>query len=167
MRPNLSYLGLSGDMLEQIELPKEMRRNSIRHLDVSPDGLVAIGMQWQRDLATAPALVALHRRGREVHLLQAPQNVHQRAKGYIGSIAVSRAGRQVAVTCPRGGCVQVFDTQSGAMTASYDTEDASGIVGLKAGFMVTSGLGQVRMVGKRDALMVDHPLEWDNHLVRI
>lgn len=167
MRPNLSYLGLTGELLDQIELPKEMRRNSIRHLDVSADGQVAMGMQWQRGQASAPALVAVHRRGDQVTFLHAPLNVHRLAQGYIASIALSEAGHEVAVTCPRGGGVQVFDTRTEKLKDTHDITDASGIVGLAAGFVVTSGLGQVRVIGGADPQVTKHPLEWDNHLVRI
>lgn len=166
MRPNLSYLSRSGEMLEQVELPAEMRRNSIRHLDVSPDGQVAIGMQWQGDRASALALVGLHRRGGPVQLVQAPLDVHRRARGYVGSIAFSGTGGLVAVTCPRGGIVQVFDAVSGGFLVSHEIADVSGISGVAAGFFVSSGLGVLRAIGG-DLVGVEHSLEWDNHLVRV
>lgn len=167
MRPNLSYLDLSGQVLEQVELPEDLQRNSIRHLDVSPDGQVAFGMQWQRDRTSFPALVGLHRRGEEVQLIQAPLNVHRLAHGYIGSIAFSGSGAQVAVTCPRGGCVQVFEAQSGAFHGSIEAQDASGVAGFGDGFVVSSGTGQIRAIGVGDTVLAEHPLAWDNHLVRI
>lgn len=167
MRPNLSYLALSGKLLEQVKLPDNLQRNSIRHLDVTQDGQVAIGLQWQRDRASSPALVGLHRRGGDLLLLQAPLNVHRQANGYVGSIAFSGTGEKVAVTCPRGGIVQVFDTGTGDFVERYDIPDASGISGFGSGFVVSSGLGQVRRIGSDDHASVTHPIEWDNHLVRV
>lgn len=167
MRPNLSYLALSGDISEQVELPDDLWRNSIRHLDVAQDGQVTIGMQWQRDRMSSPALVGLHRRGAKVQLMQAPLNVHRQANGYVGSIAFSGTGERVAVTCPRGGIVQVFEAGSGDFLESHDIADASGISGFGDGFVVSSGLGQVRRVGTDDQASITHSLEWDNHLVRI
>tara|TARA_R110002110_G_scaffold21148_1_gene84262 strand:- start:173 stop:877 length:705 start_codon:yes stop_codon:yes gene_type:complete len=45
MRPNLTYLSLSGSIREQVELEAELRRNSIRHLAVRQDGLIGFAMQ--------------------------------------------------------------------------------------------------------------------------
>lgn len=167
MRPNLSYLGFSGTLLDQMELPADLFSNSIRHLDVSLDGQVAIGMQWQRDRSSSPALVGLHRAGDTMALMQAPLNVHRDALGYVGSIAFSGNNAQLAVTCPRGGCVQVFDAVTCKFVNSHKAPDASGITGFGDGFVVSSGTGQLRTIGIDRTMSVNHPLEWDNHLVRI
>ncbi|MFT4961630.1 MAG: hypothetical protein ACI92Z_002722 [Paracoccaceae bacterium] len=167
MRPNLSYLDLSGTLLEQVELSEDLHSNSIRHLDVLPGGLVAFGMQWQRDRASSPALVGLHRRGEAVQLMRAPLNVHREAFGYVGSIAFSGNGTMMAVTCPRGGNVQMFDVGTCEFTDSDKTKDASGITGFGDGFVVSSGTGQLCAIGEGAAMSVAHSLEWDNHLVRI
>ncbi|MBV1895949.1 MAG: DUF1513 domain-containing protein [Rhodobacteraceae bacterium] len=167
MRPNLSYLDFSGTLLDQVELPADLRSNSIRHLDVSQDGQVAMGMQWQRDRSSSPALVGVHRRGGKVNLMQAPLNVHRNALGYVGSIAFSGNNAELAVTCPRGGCVQVFDAVTCKFVSSHEASDASGITGFGEGFVISSGIGRIRTIGKSRAISVHHSLEWDNHLVRI
>lgn len=167
MRPNLSYLGFSGNLLDQLELSDDLHSNSIRHLDVSQDGRVAVGMQWQRDRASSPALVGLHYLGHPVSLMKAPLNVHRQAFGYVGSIAFSGDGKQLAVTCPRGGCVQVFDAVTCEYVDHHKTPDASGITGSGDGFVVSSGTGQIHSIGDGPTISIKHPLEWDNHLVRI
>ncbi|MBL4769258.1 MAG: DUF1513 domain-containing protein [Rhodobacteraceae bacterium] len=167
MRPNLSYLDLSGTVLEQVELADDLRGNSIRHLDVLPNGQVAFGMQWQRDRTSSPELIGLHRRGGEVQLMKAPLNVHREAFGYVGSIAFSGDGVLIAMTSPRGGCVQVFDVRTREFTDSYTESDVSGIVGFGGGFVMTTGTGHFCTIGTGDMLSIDHRLEWDNHLVRI
>jgi uncharacterized protein len=167
MRPNLSYLNLSGNVLEQAELSDDLQGNSIRHLDVLQDGQVTIGMQWQRDRTSFPALIGLHTRGEEINLIQAPLNVHREALGYIGSIAFSGNGAQLAVTCPRGGCVQVFDVKTCKFDSDHKIPDASGIAGFGNGFIVSSGTGILRSFGEGNMMPIKHPLEWDNHLVRI
>ncbi len=167
MHPNLSYLDFSGTLLDQVDLPDDLRSNSIRHLDVSHDGQVAIGMQWQRDRSSSPALVGLHNRGDAVDLMKAPLNLHRQAFGYVGSIAFSGNGKQLAVTCPRGGCVQVFDAVTCEFVGGHGSPDASGITGFGDGFIVSSGTGILRTIGEGDTMSVNHPLEWDNHLVRL
>lgn len=54
MRPNLSYLGFDGALLDQVELDQELWPNSIRHLAVRPDGLVGFAMQWEGGQAPHP-----------------------------------------------------------------------------------------------------------------
>lgn len=46
MQPNLTYVDGSGSIIEQVELERQYWKNSIRHLAVGPDGLVAAAMQW-------------------------------------------------------------------------------------------------------------------------
>ena len=45
MRPNLAYLTEEGELTETVELEPDLHRNSIRHLAVRDDGLVAFAMQ--------------------------------------------------------------------------------------------------------------------------
>lgn len=159
MRPNLSYIA-DRKVIETQELPEEMHLNSIRHLAVGHDGLVAFGMQWQ-GAGDAPALVGLHRRGQHLRLLQGTQDMH----GYIGSIALSRKGDKIAVTSPRAGCVQVFDTVSETEMATSVLADVCGVAPRDTGFVVTCGTGKI--VDLTDSKDRRHPLMWDNHLIKL
>ena len=87
MRPNLSYLSASGAVLEAVELP-EIWQNSIRHLALGADGLVAFAMQWQGDLSEPVPLLGLHRRGAAPRLCAAPDTEAGAMRGYAGSIAL-------------------------------------------------------------------------------
>lgn len=60
MRPNLSYIR-DRRVIEQTEMPSALRKNSIRHLSVRQDGLVAFAMQWQGDERDGVPLAGLHR----------------------------------------------------------------------------------------------------------
>ena len=60
-------------MVDVAELPASLHKNSIRHLAVSSVGHVAFGMQWQGDIP-APALVGVHKRGVDIHLMRAGPN---------------------------------------------------------------------------------------------
>ena len=159
MRPNLTYIN-DRRILEQIELSHDMHRNSIRHLAVGSDGRVAFGMQWQGD-GEAPALVGLHQQGETPLLLDGAEDMH----GYIGSIALSDDGSEIAVTSPRAGLVQVFDAATASYTRSIALTDVCGVAAAPEDFIVTSGTGIVQRLSGR--LNPEKPLMWDNHLVRL
>ncbi|MDD8023132.1 MAG: DUF1513 domain-containing protein [Paracoccaceae bacterium] len=167
MRPNLSYLSADGAVLEQVELP-EMWQNSIRHLALGRDGLVAFAMQWQGDLAEPVPLLGLHRRGAAVVLAE-PKDAEMFAmQGYAGSIAFSSDGAEVAITSPKGGRVQAFSAE-GAPLWSVARADVCGLGPCAAGgFVATDGQGAVARVdaGRFDPLS-NADLSWDNHLVAL
>ncbi|SMX30882.1 DUF1513 domain-containing protein [Octadecabacter ascidiaceicola] len=161
MRPNLSYIDIDGQLIDHVE-PDELLA-SIRHLTVRPDGLVGVGMQWQGELADAPSLTATHIRG------QVLREIGRGAElaGYVGSIAFSGDGSQLAVTSPRAGVAQVFDSQTGSKIEQIRKEDVCGVAALNSGMLLTSGLGDVFDIGQTAQRIAAHDLSWDNHLVQV
>jgi len=117
-------------------------------------------MQWQGD-GDAPALVGLHQQGETPLLLDGAEDMH----GYIGSIALSDDGSEIAVTSPRAGLVQVFDAATASYTRSIALTDVCGVAAAPGDFIVTSGTGIVQRLSGR--LNPEKPLMWDNHLVRL
>lgn len=168
MRPNLSYADLGGTLLETVELGAEFRKNSIRHLAVARDGTVGFAMQWQGDLGARPPLLGLSQRGARPDLLCAPDDQADQMAGYAGSIAISGGADLVAITSPRGGACQVFDRGSRALADEVRLDDVCGVAPAHQGFRLTNGLGQIWDLPHQGAtLQARHPLQWDNHLVRI
>ena len=166
MQPRLSYLSLSGDLSEQVELRPSLHKNSIRHLSVSDDGLVAFAMQWQGSKVLEPPLVGLHRRGAAVKLIQARPRDHRALRGYVGSIALSADAREVAVTSPKGGVVQVFQVRSPSQYSVVPLQDVCGISAGWAGFNVTSGAGSWGTISNGQiSNRQNKMLNWDNHLI--
>ncbi|MEA5162985.1 DUF1513 domain-containing protein [Cereibacter johrii] len=165
MRPNLSYLSPDGAILEQAELPEELRQNSIRHLALAEDGTVAFAMQWEGDPAEPVPLLGLHRRGEALRLCPPREEDLFAMRGYAGSIA--RSEGMIALTSPRGGVVQLH-AEDGAPLATLARPDACGVAPLPGGFLVTDGGGAITRLTPEGF----RPLErtaaaWDNHLVRI
>ncbi|WP_224825091.1 DUF1513 domain-containing protein [Cognatishimia sp. MH4019] len=163
MRPNLSYID-QGEVSEQIELTADLHKNSIRHLAVSASGEVAFAMQRQGDITDLP-LLALHKRGTAPRLAQATSTDWRAMRGYIGSVAFSTSGLQLAVTSPRGGRVQLFDTQTATLQDQVQMADVCGVATTRDGLVVTSGTGAIRFLSGRTTPVPG--LRWDNHLVAI
>lgn len=168
MRPNLAYLSQTGAVRETVELSPDWHRDSIRHLALAADGTVAFGMQWQGDAGIAAPLVGLHRRGGAPRLMAIPDDVLRVLRGYVGSIAFDPAGKQVAITAPRGNRVVLFDARTSLMTAAYPSTDVGGISALAGTFVATGGTGAVQRLTKgRLAELAGYGWNWDNHLVGI
>ena len=166
MRPNLSYLS-GGKVVDRMDLPDEMHKNSIRHLAVTADGRVAFGMQWQGG-GTAPSLVGLHALGAGPVFMACNREDLRDMQGYVGSIAASRDGARIVVTSPRGGKVQVFDGISGRLIASRAITDVCGVATGAGGHVLTSGTGEIAVLRQdRVVKRVTTELRWDNHLIPI
>lgn len=168
MRPNLTYCDLSGSILEQVELPRVLHKNSIRHLALRADGLVAFAMQWQGDTADHPPLVGLHQRGQSLRLLSAPAADQAALQGYAGSIAFSPDGATVAITSPRGSTLHSFDVATGEFTGAHALEDVCGLGASAASLIFTTGTGQVgRLTDTGTRQITQTGFQWDNHLVPV
>lgn len=167
MQPNLSYVTLSGEVLDQVQLPADLRQNSIRHLALAPDGQVAFAMQWEGEPSAAAPLLGLHRRGAAPVLAAADLAEQLAMQGYAGSIAFAADGSTVGITSPRGGRLHLFD-RDGGFTAAFRRADICGLAAGPAGFVATDGLGGV-LQGTAAALAPLRTAEraWDNHLVAI
>jgi hypothetical protein len=161
MRPNLTYLDVDGNILDHIE--PDHHQASIRHLSVRADGLVGLAMQWQGDSATAPALAATHRRGERLRYIGDGAEL----SGYVGSIAFSADGTQLAITSPRAGEAQVFDITTCVVVRRLHKSDICGVAASRTMMMLTDGRGRVFDLAKIEPRIAMHELMWDNHLVEI
>ncbi|AGI69835.1 DUF1513-family protein [Octadecabacter antarcticus 307] len=161
MRPNLTYLDIDGQVLDQLE-PSHYHA-SIRHLSVRTDGLVGIAMQWQGEVAEAPALAATHLRGEDMRAMGDGSGLN----GYVGSIAFSGEGSQLAITSPRAGVAQVFDITTGSVAQLVHEVDICGVAAWRSEMIFTSGQGAIFDLANSGPPNAMHDLTWDNHLVKI
>ncbi|MEO1494978.1 MAG: DUF1513 domain-containing protein [Pseudomonadota bacterium] len=165
MQPNLTYVTTAGELLEQVTLSPAMRLNSIRHLAVRSDALVAFGCQWQGDLRAAPSLLGTHRLGGGVRFAEHPAEDHARLEGYVGSVAFSGDGSTLCISAPRGDAAQLFDVSSMSFVAKITSQDICGIAQGPTDFVATTGFGYAGDLHKLDAFEPQN-LAWDNHLVK-
>jgi hypothetical protein len=165
MLPSLAYLAADGAGYDIVGLDPDLHQNSIRHLALSPDGLVAFAMQWEGDAALAPPLVGLHRRGEGVQLVAAPLAEHLRMHNYAGSVALSGDGTRLAITSPKGGVAQVFDIAGGHI-ATHARAETCGVAPLGTGLVTTDGTGGIFALTDAGLQpLVRANRAWDNHVV--
>ncbi|MES0863109.1 DUF1513 domain-containing protein [Ruegeria sp. SCPT10] len=168
MRPNLSYVSLKGGLLEQMELPSALHKNSIRHLAVRGDGLVGFAMQWQGNQTEHPPLLGLHRMGRDPVLLSAPAANQRHLQGYAGSVAFSTDGATIAITCPRGNALHRFDVQSANFEDAFALQDVCGLGAGPDGLIFTTGTGLFGALSQAEPkVLTRSDCQWDNHLIPI
>lgn len=167
MRPNLTCLSLSGELLDQVELPAWLWKNSIRHLAVRPDGLVGFAMQWEGDPAEMPPLLGMYRPGSAPRLLEAPLAEALAMQGYAGSVAFSGDGRELAISSPKGGRVHRFSNEGDFLGAVRRT-DVCGLAPREDGFLASDGLGGLIAIARgRPERLARQNCAWDNHVVAV
>lgn len=176
MRPNLAYLDLaSGEVLDRVEPTAEMRLNSLRHLAVREDGLVAIAAQWQGDVFDAPPLVATHRFGESrLQFRSADPEELVKLQGYGGSVSFSGDGEAIALTSPRGGRLQIYSASGDAPPIGVSIENVCGVAPAGQGFLASDGGGRLSWITVDPRQSVTPPPRtgpdgflFDNHLIQV
>ena len=173
MQPSLAYIDVrTGEIIEQHVLDASLHQLSIRHLAVASGDVVTFGCQNEGE--GAPALVGWHKRGAAPALFEAPDETYGAMKNYIGSVSADRSGSIVSATSPRGGRALFFDVAARKFLGEAILSDVCGVAPnhLGAGFLLTSGLGDVTL---RDPLVpaaapASHRFDgiaFDNHAVTL
>jgi hypothetical protein len=166
MQPNLSYVGLNGEIVEQTEPAAALHKTSLRHLAVNHDGRVAVGGQWQGGTAKVP-LIYTHKRGEALRPIQNATEATAGMQGYVGSIAFGQNGATIVATSPRGNQALVHELTTGA-SRTIALADVCGVAQSKGGIGLTTGEG--RFFAGPSAAPEEKSkgdLRWDNHLIAI
>lgn len=172
MLPSLAYIDRrSGQLLEQQFPPPEFHQAGIRHMDINADGVVALGMQFEGEPFLAVPLVATHRRGESLRLLDAPPELQPQMKQYVGSVRFAADGRYFAASCPKGNMLTFWDTASGALLHSTRARDGCGVCASGSGFLFSTGTGRLAHIDLDTNVVSDlhgsadiEHLFWDNHM---
>ena len=166
MKPSYTLVDrLTGDLIEKHELPPALRQLSIRHMDRDQADTVWFGCQYRGPATDSPALVGRAARGKQLELLEMPQDVLAGFRNYIGSVAANAAMGTVAVTSPEGNSLAVLDAASGRVVATRSLVEVCGLAPDGAGFMAKTGAGEI--VGGAGGTRSEPDYVWDNHMLRI
>ncbi|KAA3450439.1 DUF1513 domain-containing protein [Mesorhizobium sp. SARCC-RB16n] len=156
---------VSGDLIEKHELPAALHQLSIRHMDADQTGAVWFGCQYRGPGTDRPLLVGRAARGKELALLDMPRDVLSGFRNYIGSVAANPVAGTVAVSSPEGNSLVVIDAGSGGVVSSSALVEVCGVAPDGAGFMATTGAGEIIEGGGATRSEPDYV--WDNHMLRI
>ena len=173
MKPNLALVDRHGAVARRIELDAPLRRLSIRHLAVAPDGVAAFGCQHEGGADEQPLLVGTLDPDGGVAFLAAPDDALQRMENYVGSVSFDESGEFIAAASPRGGQIMVWRKASGKLVKVQAITDVCGVAALGAGRFAASsgnaGIGEI--VADGHGVVAASPVLlnwiWDNHLRRL
>lgn len=126
-----------------------------------------------RSFCAAPAsLIAEHRPGRGIALLDIGRDALDRLDGYCGSAALDGSGRYLAVSSPRGGWAIFWDRAEGRVAGEVALPDVCGLApaGPPGLVLLTSGQGGALLhdaaTGRSTAIAAAlvRQSHWDNHV---
>lgn len=175
MVSSLAYVDvLSRTIREKHSVPEP--KASIRHMAITPDGVVALGIQVERAAAGHQNIVPLgatHRAGEDIRLLEEGLDFVQRLNDYVGAVAVCSAERVAGFTSPQGDVAAFWNVDSGAWIGQHAFADVCGIAPSNDGrhFLLSSSIGEVRTLRASDLMEVrterrrSDTMHFDNHLV--
>ena len=103
--------------------------------------------------------------------MEAPPEIERRMRHYAGSIAFDQSGRLIAVSCPRGNLITIWDARTGLPIDQVEIADGRGVAPAQTpgAFVITGGRGDVVTIepgqGGRPSMDVAGRTAWDNHLM--
>lgn len=164
----------TGRLLEQYKV--EEPKASIRHIDVSRDGVVAFAMQVQRSATghnSAVPLGGVLSQGKGVELFKGPEAIIHRMNDYAGSVAINNESRVAGFTSPRGNIAVFWHLDTKQLVGYHQLHDVCGLAVSEdeKNFVVSNSSGQLRFL---DAMSLKEErtkridaagMHWDNHLL--
>lgn len=168
MAPNLSYMDSStGEIVETAII--DSPQSSIRHLDVSADGRVFVGLQYQGPSTDLVPLAFCHHSGQAPRFLQADMALWQQLNHYTASVCVDESLRQVAISCPRADKITLWDLDDEAYKGQIKFRDTAGLAMVNRQLTASNGKGQLWEGIERTDTQAQYyqGLRWDNHMTAI
>jgi hypothetical protein len=177
MRSTLSYINShTGDLISEHQVPES--KASIRHLDVSEDGSVAMALQIQRKAMNHDEfspLAAIHKQGQDIKLLQASDTLMNKLNDYMGSVKIHNASRTVAFTSPKGNLVLFWNLDNFTLQGYHGFHDVCGLAISQDNkyFVLSNSAGKIRQINAHDLKenikkRLTFPTKnWDNHMLSV
>jgi len=170
MKPNLAYMDISqGKVIDSFEL--ENKHLSIRHLDVSEQGKVIAGMQYQGASTDEVPLAIAHQGESQLQYLKADVDTWRSMKQYTASICINNTENTVAITCPKASLLTYWQLDSNEFICSHKLKDGAGATMAAGKFVVSTGRGRViSQENPRIPYQINsdfNELRWDNHMTSI
>ncbi|MEQ8205389.1 MAG: DUF1513 domain-containing protein [Woeseia sp.] len=172
MQPSLVYLDTaSGRTIERIFPDDHLM--SLRHLAVTPEDHVLIGVQYEGDDSEIVPLLLSHRGEDQLQAGIAGPAIWRSHRNYIASVAASFDGRYAVLTAPRGGVASLWNLATLEQESQWRIRDVAGVASTPDGALkLSSGYGQLFSIqpGAGSSLLHrdgNFAERWDNHLLLV
>lgn len=172
MQPSLVLIDIaSGKKRDEYRL--EHPQLSIRHLDVSAQGGVAVATQYQgQSKSRMPDYLLAYLDESGLRSFRHNQAFTQQCRGYIGDVAVDDSARIMLASSPRGNTLSVWDIQQKRLIQTLSLPSPCGLCFDAVGqrFLVSNQQGTLYQVyasqQKWRASEYRHypDYQWDNHM---
>lgn len=171
MTPNLARIDWGRQRLIGVDRPMH-HQLSVRHIDITPRGDVAVAMQFEGAAALRTSLPTLAlRRNVGLQVPDAGPATWAALAGYVGSVRTSPDGDWAVATSPRGNSLVFWDLRRNRLHAPAQMADVCGVCFSPAGdeVLVSAGSTALRRYGRVEGRWqpvnaIEAPsLQWDNH----
>jgi len=168
MDPSVVFIDRrDGGLVGQLRLDSGLHQLSIRHMAIDGRGRVWFGCQYRGAPSESPQLVGYASMEGEIRLIELPPGPLADLRNYVGSVAASADGATIAVSSPEGDLLVAIDVEGKRPVLAQTLRNGCGLAPDGAGFVASSGLGElIGMAGAaRETKHFD--FQFDNHLLRV
>lgn len=167
MEPSVAFVDRrDGSLVGQLKLDADLHQLSIRHMAIDARNRVWFGCQFKGSRSQAPQLVGYATMDGEIRLIELPTDTLRDLRNYVGSVAASIDGNIVAISSPQGNLLVAIDAEAQIPTVVESLRNGCGLAADGAGFIATSGLGDMIGLGA-DRTPQHFGFEFDNHMLRV
>ncbi len=152
----------------------ESPQSSLRHIDISDDGIIAVAMQQQDyNSESITSLTQLIKKDGSSTSLNAPKELVKKLNGYVGSVRINNRYRTAAFTSPRGDIALFWNIDSDAFLGAQYFHNVCGltVTNDEEYFVLSNSAGKIRQI-KSSTLLENTKLrqhlpthQWDNHMI--
>lgn len=164
MDPNLCWIDRqSGHVIARHTLPAELHQLSTRHLTVGPDHSIWFACQYEGPVADEVPLLGRISPDEDIVWTAVPDGARRSLRNYVGSIASTPDGGQVALGSPVGDSLLIVDTD-GNVIKRRALSSICGVAWRDNIFSFSSGTG---LFGMASTEPKQHEFGFDHHLLTL
>lgn len=168
MDPSVVFIDRrDGRLVGQLRLEAGLHQLSIRHMAIDGRGRVWFGCQYKGAPGASPQLVGYASMDGAIELVELPPGTLADLRNYVGSVAASADGATVAVSSPEGDLLVAIDTEGKHPVLVETLRNGCGLAADEAGFVATSGDGEMIGIAGAERERRRYGFLFDNHVLRV
>tara|TARA_R110002020_G_scaffold11340_18_gene42778 strand:+ start:2043 stop:3134 length:1092 start_codon:yes stop_codon:yes gene_type:complete len=168
MDPSVVFIDRrDGRLVGQLRLEAGLHQLSIRHMAIDGRGRVWFGCQFKGAPSESPQLVGYASMDGDIALIELPPDTLAGLRNYVGSVAVSADGGTLAVSSPQGDRLVAIDVEGRRPILVETLRNGCGLAPDGAGFVASSGLGELIGIAGAERPARRFDFQFDNHMLRV
>ncbi|KQN74871.1 MULTISPECIES: DUF1513 domain-containing protein [unclassified Devosia] len=168
MDPSVVFIDRrDGRLVGQLRLDAGLHQLSIRHMAIDARSRVWFGCQYKGSPSYAPQLVGYATMDGDIRLIELPADTILSLRNYVGSVAVSADGSKIGVSSPEGDLLVAIDAEGRQPAVVETLRSGCGLAADGAGFIATSGMGDMIGIAGAERPTQSFDFHFDNHMLRV